>query len=77
VKEIVIDFGEARVRDMSGPEAINALAERYRQAGKHLRLRHLSADCRRILKNAGAVVDVEVLPDDPDYTVANLRRKAG
>jgi len=77
VKEIVIDFGEARVCDMSGLEAINALAERYRQAGKHLRLRHLSADCRRMLERAGAMVEVEVLPDDPDYTVANLRRKAG
>jgi SulP family sulfate permease len=76
VKDIVIDFGEARVCDMSGLEAINALAERYRQAGKNLHLRHLSADCRRMLENAGARVDVEVLPDDPAYTVANLRRNA-
>jgi sulfate permease, SulP family len=74
VKNIVIDFGGARVCDMSGLEAINALAERYRNAGKNLRLRHLSADCRRMLQNAGSMVDVEVLPDDPAYTVANLRR---
>jgi len=76
VKNIILDFGEARVCDMSGLEAINALAERYRKAGKNLRLRHLSSDCRRMLKNAGSMVDVEVLPDDPDYTVANLRRNA-
>ena len=76
VPNIVIDFGEARVCDMSGLEAINAIAERYRQAGKNLRLRHLSADCRRMLKNAGTMVTVEVLPDDPAYSVANLRRNA-
>ena len=57
-------------------EAINAIAERYRQAGKNLRLRHLSADCRGMLEKAGAMVDVEVLPDDPAYTVARLRRDA-
>ncbi|MEM9280911.1 MAG: SulP family inorganic anion transporter [Verrucomicrobiota bacterium] len=76
VPNIVIDFGEARVCDMSGLEAINALAERYRQAGKHLRLRHLSADCRRMLERAGTMVDVEVLPDDPAYSVARLRLEA-
>ena len=75
-KEIVIDFGGARVCDLSALEAINALAQRYRDAGKHLRLRHLSSDCRRMLERAGAMVDVEVLPDDPEYTVANLRAKA-
>lgn len=76
VPHIVIDFGEARVCDMSGMEAINSLAERYRKAGKHLRLRHLSPDCRRMLDKAGTLVDVEVLPDDPAYSVANLRRIA-
>ena len=76
VKEVVIDFGNARVCDMSGLEAINSLAERYRSAGKHLRLRHLSADCRHMLERAGSMVDVEVLPDDPDYTVARLRLNA-
>ncbi|MEM7012019.1 MAG: SulP family inorganic anion transporter [Verrucomicrobiota bacterium] len=76
VPSIVIDFWEARVCDMSALEAIDALAKRYRAAGKKLRLRHLSADCRRMLKNAGTIVDVEVLPDDPAYSVANLRREA-
>ncbi len=73
VKEIVIDFGHARVCDMSGLEALNALGERYRKAGKRLRLRHLSPDCRRMMEKAGSIVDVEVLPDDPAYTVARLR----
>jgi SulP family sulfate permease len=76
VKNIVLDFGHAKVCDMSGLEAINALAERYRKAGKNLRLRHLSVDCRRMLEKAGARVNVEVLPDDPHYTVAKLRGQA-
>ena len=61
---------------MSGLEALNSLAQRYREAGKNLRLRHLSADCRHMLERAGSMVTVEVLPDDPDYTVANLRLSA-
>lgn len=76
VKNIIIDFGRARVCDMSALEAIDALAQRYRAAGKNLRLRHLSSDCRRMLETAGSIVDVEVLPDDPAYSVANLRRQA-
>ena len=59
---------------MSGLESINALADRYRKAGKNLRLRHLSPDCRSMLNKAGTMVNVEVLPDDPRYTVANLRK---
>ena len=73
VKRIVIDLAHARVCDMSGLEALNSLAERYRTAGKHLHLRHLSPDCRRMLERAGSMVDVEILPDDPDYMVARMR----
>lgn len=73
VKNIVLDFDHARVCDMSGLEALNTLAERYREAGKNLRLRHLSQDCRRMLEKAGSRVNVEVLPDDPAYSVARLR----
>ncbi|MCB1122129.1 MAG: STAS domain-containing protein, partial [Verrucomicrobiae bacterium] len=76
VKKVVIDFGHARVCDMSGLEAINTLAERYRNAGKTLHLRHLSKDCRQMLEKAGSRVDVEVLPDDPAYSVARLRMEA-
>ena len=75
VENIVIDFEEARVCDLSGLEAINALGERYRNAGKSLRLRHLSPDCRHMLEKAGKLVDIEVLPDDPHYNVARLKSK--
>ena len=70
---IVIDFEEARVADYSGLEALNVLAARYRSAGKNLRLRHLSKETQRLLKKAGALVDIETLPDDPEYSVARLR----
>ncbi len=55
--DVVIDFYYSRVYDQSGLEAINALTERYRQAGKTLKLRHLSSDCRRMLDRADALLD--------------------
>jgi SulP family sulfate permease len=71
-RNIVIDFARARVCDLSGLEAINALTERYRQAGKTLRLRHLSPDCRRMLERADALMAIEVAEDDPEYLVARI-----
>jgi len=76
VKNIVIDFANARVCDLSALEAINALGDRYRNAGKNLRLRHISPDCRKMLERAGSLVQIDVLPDDPDYSVARLRAEA-
>ncbi len=58
--EVIIDFKESRVADMSGIEALNKLTERYRKQNKTLHLRHLSADCRQLLANAGAVIEVNV-----------------
>lgn len=70
---VVIDFEKARICDLSAIEAINAMSERYKNAGKNLSLRHLSADCRKTLKRAGNLAHIEVLPDDPKYSVASLR----
>lgn len=67
--EVVIDFRDSRVADMSGIDALNKLTERYRLAGKRLQLQHLSEDCRLLLKNADAVIDVNVM-EDPSYHVA-------
>lgn len=75
-RTIIIDLAHARVCDMSGIEALNMLAERYRKGGKKLHVRHLSADCRRMLKRAGSMLDVEILPDDPDYSVAKFQMGA-
>lgn len=67
--EVVIDFKESRVADMSGIDALNKLTERYASFGKTLHLKHLSNDCRLLLKNAEAVIDVNIM-EDPEYLVA-------
>jgi SulP family sulfate permease len=67
--EVVIDFAESRVADMSGIEALNKITERYNKAGKKLHLKHLSPDCRQLLKNAEKVIDVNII-EDPRYRVA-------
>lgn len=66
--EIIIDFAESRVSDMSAIEALNKLTEKYLQAGKTLHLKHLSPDCITLLKNADKVIDVNVM-EDPTYRV--------
>jgi SulP family sulfate permease len=67
-EEVIIDFSESRVVDMSGIEALNKITERYQKAGKKIHLKHLSADCRALLKNADKIIDVNVL-EDPSYKV--------
>lgn len=67
--EVIIDFSESRVVDMSGIEALNKLTERYLKQGKKLHLRYLSRDCRQLLKNADEIIEVNIL-EDPTYKVA-------
>lgn len=67
-EEIIIDFKESRVADMSGIEALNKITERYAKVGKKVHLRHLSKDCIRLLKNADEIIDVNVM-EDPTYKV--------
>lgn len=66
--KVVIDFKGARVMDSSGVEAIDAITKKYEDAGKNLLLRHLSEDCKAILKKAGPHCAYE--EDDPTYKVA-------
>ncbi len=66
--KVVIDFKNARVLDFSGVEAIDAMVKKYEDAGKNLKLRHLSDDCKSILKKAGPHCTYE--EDDPTYKVA-------
>lgn len=65
-KEVIIDFKESRIMDMSGIDALNKLTERYKKAEKKLLLRHLSEDCRLLLKNADSVIEVNIM-EDPTY----------
>lgn len=66
--EVIIDFAESRVADMSAIEALNRLTERYLKQGKRIHLKHLSADCRRLLKNAEDIIDMNVI-EDPTYKI--------
>ncbi len=68
--DVVIDFARSRVADHSGLEAIDTLADRYLSAGKTLHLVHLSDECRRLLRRAGSLVEVNVI-EDPRYFVAD------
>ena len=67
-ERVVIDFKNARVMDSSGVEAIDNLTRKYERAGKQLTLRHLSEDCKKVLKAAGPHCTWE--EDDPTYKVA-------
>ena len=66
--EVIIDFEESRVVDMSAIEALNKLTERYQKVGKKIHLKHLSPDCQALLKNAEQVIDVNLL-EDPTYHI--------
>lgn len=66
--DIVIDFSRARVWDHSALEAIDAMAVKYKEAGKTLHLVHLSPDCHMLLKNARDLVEVNLI-EDPHYGV--------
>jgi SulP family sulfate permease len=69
-QDVVVEFRRARVADHSAIQAIDALAERYRSAGKRLHLRHLSPDCLDLLEKAKDMIEVN-LPEDPRYRVAD------
>jgi len=71
---VIIDFKESRVSDMSAIEALNVITQRYHKAGKKVHLRHLSEDCVRMLKNAEAIIDVNIM-EDPTYKLAADRRE--
>lgn len=66
--EVIIDFAESRVVDMSAIDALNKLTERYHRLGKKIQLKHLSEDCRQLLKNAEDIIEVNVI-EDPTYKV--------
>lgn len=68
-QEVIIDFKDSRIADMSGIDALNKLTERYKQANKKLHIKHLSKDCRTLLKNAEDIIEINII-EDPEYHVA-------
>jgi SulP family sulfate permease len=67
--EVIIDFKESKIADMSAIDALNKITERYAKINKKVHLRHLSADCRQLLHNAEEVIEVNIM-EDPTYKVA-------
>lgn len=67
-EEVVIDFADSKITDMSAIDAVNKITDRYLKQGKKVHLKHLSADCRRLLHNAETIIDVNII-EDPSYKV--------
>jgi SulP family sulfate permease len=67
--EVIVDFKESKITDMSAIDAVNKLTERYARVGKKIHLRHLSSDCRQLLHDADDVIDINII-EDPTYRVA-------
>lgn len=71
-KAIEIDFVESRISDHSAIEAIFVLVNKYNTAGKTIKLKHLSQDCKVLLYKSSPLfkdVIIEAI-DDPRYHLA-------
>lgn len=68
-EHVVIDFKESRIWDSSGIDALDTLADKYEQQGKKLHIRHISDECRNLLRKADKFVEINV-NEDPRYRVA-------
>lgn len=71
-EHVVINFKSARVYDHSGIEAIQNIAERYRESGKKLHLLNLSEDCNTLLEKADHIVEVSII-ENLNWRVADDR----
>ena len=67
--EVIIDFKESKITDMSAIDAVNKITEKYAKLNKKVHLQHLSADCKTLLKNADQMIEVNII-EDPTYKVA-------
>lgn len=58
--EIIIDFAESRVVDMSAIEALNKITERYHKLGKKVYLSNLTTDSTVLLNKAEKIINVNL-----------------
>ena len=65
---VILDFKKSRVVDQSALQAIESVAEKYKNLQKRVMLRHLSSDCHRLLNKSGQLTVKQ--NDDPDYGLA-------
>ena len=69
--KVEIDFLESRVSDHSALEALFNLINKYEAAGKQVKLKHLSEDCKNLMVKASPKLTsaIEESIDDPRYHV--------
>lgn len=67
-EKIIIDFKESRIVDMSAIEALKKIIDKYKTQNKKVVLKHLSADCIKLLDNASGFIEVNI-EEDPTYRV--------
>ncbi len=70
-KEIIIDFSESRIVDMSAIEAVNKITERYFKLDKKVMLSNLSSDSLIILKKADRLINVNVIESPSPDLIAD------
>lgn len=70
-EKVEIDFLESRISDHSALEALLNLIEKYEKAGKEVKLKHLSEDCKNLMVKASPkfMDAIEESIDDPRYHV--------
>ncbi|MFC4700442.1 SulP family inorganic anion transporter [Glaciecola siphonariae] len=68
--DVVIDFKESRIWDSSGIDALDGLADKYKEQGKKLHIRHISSECQTLLTKAGEYVEINV-NEDPRYRIVS------
>lgn len=70
--QVEIDFVESRVCDHSAIEAIYNLVLKYEEAGKKIKLKHLSEDCKVLLYKSSPKFEEVIVEaiDDPRYHLA-------
>lgn len=64
-EEVIVDFKESRVVDMSAIEALNKLTERYNKRGKKVYITNLGSSSSTLIKNAESIIDVNIIEGEP------------
>ncbi len=69
---VEIDFVESRISDHSALEALFVLVEKYQAAGKTIKIKHLSDDCKILMYKASEKFHDIIINDvdDPRYHLA-------
>ena len=69
---VEIDFVESRVSDHSAIEAISNIVDKYEEAGKSIKLKHLSEECKVLLYKGDNKFHKVIIQDidDPRYHLA-------